>query len=84
MTDDRLSGVATIESDPRERRVADRRSGGDRRTVDLLRETGRPEHERRRGTDRRSGRDRREYERRREFKPEIALPAEIFMPWQMG
>jgi hypothetical protein len=91
MTDERLSGVATFESDPPERRHADRRNadrrrgdGGDRRTVDLLRETGRPEHERRSGTDRRSGRDRRREERRPELKPDTALSAEIFMPWQMG
>jgi hypothetical protein len=81
--------VATFETDSPERRRSDRRrtdrrSGDDRRTVDLLRETGHPEHERRCGTDRRSGRDRRQHERRPDHKPDSPLTAEIFTPWQMG
>lgn len=88
MTNQRMSGVATFETDSPERRHADRRRGdrrcgSDRRNVDLLRETGRPEHERRLGTERRSGEDRRQEVRRPDLKPDAA-PAEIFMPWQMG
>lgn len=87
MTDEQLSGLATFENGPPERRHADRRradrrSGSDRRTVDLLRETGRPEHERRHRTERRSGWDRRQDARRPE--PDPPSPAEIFMPWQLG
>ena len=89
MTDQWLAGVVTYETDPPERRHADRRgadrrSGSDRRTVDLLRETGRLEHECRRGTERRSGQDRRQAVRRPARPPDVELPAEIFMPWQMG
>jgi len=69
--------------DHRQRRGADRRSGGDRRTVDLLRETGRPEHDRRRA-DRRSGQDRRRDVPTRDVSPEVLLPSEFVTPWQMA
>jgi hypothetical protein len=89
VTDQHLSGLATFETElPGRRRAersrADRRRDSDRRTVDLLRETGHPEHERRRGTERRSGRDRRRDVRRPDLERDTALPAEIFMPWQLG
>lgn len=83
MTDQRLSGLVIVEAELPDRRRADRRgddrrSGPDRRTVDLLRETGRPEHERR------SGRDRRRDVRRPDIDGGTAPPPEIFMPWQLG
>lgn len=89
MTDQGLSAVAIVEAELSERRHADRRggdrrSGSDRRTVDLLRETGRPEHERRCGTERRSGRDRRQDVRRPDIDGGTVPPSEIFMPWQLG
>ena len=83
-----MAGLTFFETDSpemgQERRRTDRRGGHDRRTVDLLRETGRPEHDRRRGADRRSGRDRRQGVPGPDRATEVVLPTEIFMPWQMG
>jgi hypothetical protein len=69
---------------PERRRGADRRSGHDRRIVDLLRETGRPEHEHRCAVNRRSGRDRRQDERPADAATEVILPSEIVTPWQIA
>ena len=85
MTERSYSRLVPFEIDPPERRCrADRRSSHDRRVVDLLRETGRPEHERRSRIDRRSGRDRRQDVRLPDIAPEVTLPSEIFTPWQIA
>jgi hypothetical protein len=71
------------------RRGGDRRSGRDRRTVDLWRETGRPGFDLRTSEDRRSGEDRRTEARPRRDEgeahpaPEIVRP-EIVTPWQIA
>ena len=72
---------------PERRGGTDRRTGVDRRTIDLLRETGRQEHERRRGSDRRVLADRRRVAVRQEpsgCRSAGAPPAELVTPWQLA
>jgi hypothetical protein len=79
MADVTLSLVVPSEAAAQERRPGvDRRSGQDRRIVNLWRETGRLGLELRTGADRRSGADRRGDRRHRSRKA-----MEFVTPWQI-
>jgi hypothetical protein len=79
MADVTMSLPVRLEAVPRERRsCAGRRTGQDRRTVNLWRETGRFGLELRTGTDRRSGGDRRGDRRHR--SPNAM---DFVTPWQI-
>ena len=78
MTDRTWTRLGPFETGLSDRRSGDdRRQDGDRRRLDVFKETGRPCFELRAGADRRSGADRRHPVRLR------AAAEEIVTPWQL-